>query len=430
MPAARYTDPEMLALEYERLWSRVWQIACRAEELPKVGDHVVYTIGARSVLLVRSEPDHIVAFHNACLHRGTQLADPQSNGAAGHFDDGCIRCPYHGWGYALDGRLVHVVDRDEFDGMPDGQTLAPVRCESFGGFVFVNFDADAPKLIDFLDPLSTLLERYQLGDLRLRGVRSTILPANWKAVVDAFNEGYHVQAAHSQILPWTDDTCFAYERLGAHSHYGRLAGARRALRPSPRLALDSDDYDEGAILAALVQGLGGAFLAEERDLVQQAAAESRDTGAPLLPTFQRLRRGLMESRGFAIDAFADDELTSADDVCWFPNIVGPIYPGSAIMFRSRPNGDDPNSAIHDTWVLEWPDARREPRPASVKFYERWTDRDWGEITEQDYRNLERVQGGMRTGGVETLRCNPVQEANVLHMHRGIDEYLRTPRTPR
>ncbi len=417
----------MSALEHERLWSRVWQIACRAEELPAVGDHLVYTIGARSVLLVRSAPDRIAAFHNACLHRGTQLADATPNGA-GHFDDGCIRCPYHGWAYALDGRLVHVVDRAEFDGMPDDQSLMTVRCETSGGFVFVNFDPDAPPLLEFLDPLPTLLARYRLDDLRLRGVRSTILPANWKAVVDAFNEGYHVQGAHPQILPWTDDTCFAYERLGLHSHYGRLAGARRALRPSPRLGLEPGEYDEGEILGALVQGLGGAFLAQERTLVDEARQESASSDASLLATYQRKRRALMESRGFDVAGFADDELTSADDVCWFPNIVGPIYPGSAIMFRARPNGDDPNSAIHDTWVLEWPDARREPKAPSAKFYERWTDRDWGEITEQDYRNLERVQRGMRSGGVGILRCNPVQEANVLHMHRGIDSYLRQDTT--
>ena len=70
--------------------------------------------------------------------------------------------------------------------------------------------------------------------MRLRSVISTVLPANWKALVDAFNEAYHVQGTHPQLLPWTDDVSIAYEQLDIHSHYGRLPEARRALRQAPR----------------------------------------------------------------------------------------------------------------------------------------------------------------------------------------------------
>ena len=108
--------------------------------------------------------------------------------------------------------------------------------------------------------------------MRLRSYRTTIIDANWKAVVDAFNEGYHVQGLHPQILPWTDDVSIAYEQFGRHAHYGRLPGARRELRPSPRLGLAPDDYDEGEILAGLVAGLGGAFLGEERAAVEELRA--------------------------------------------------------------------------------------------------------------------------------------------------------------
>ena len=111
-------------------------------------------------------------------------------------------------------------------------------------------DLDAEPLLDFLDPLPTLLAPYRFDELRFRTYRSTIIDANWKAVVDAFNESYHVQGLHEQILPWTDDTSIAYEQFERHSHYGRLPGARRELRPSPRLGLRPDDYDEGEILGA------------------------------------------------------------------------------------------------------------------------------------------------------------------------------------
>src|SRR6185503_6929024 len=128
---------------------------------------------------------------------------------------------------------------------------------------FVNLDLDAEPLLEFLDPLPALLAPYHFDELRFRSYQTTVLPANWKVVVDAFNEAYHVQGTHPQILPWTDDVSITYEQLGIHSHYGRLPDARRELKPSPRLGLGPDDYDEGEILAGLVAGLGRLFLGEE-----------------------------------------------------------------------------------------------------------------------------------------------------------------------
>lgn len=259
--------------------------------------------------------------------------------------------------------------------------------------------------------------------MRFRSYRTTIIPANWKAVIDAFNEGYHVQGLHPQILPYTDDVSLEYEQLGIHSHYGRLANARRQLRPSPRLGLTPEQYDEGEILAGMVAGLGGAFLAEERALVEEVRAAGPPPGRTLLEVYQERRHELLRSRGFDLSGIEPDQLTSAEDVFWFPNLVGPIYPGSAILFRVRPNGLDPDSAIKDTWVLEWPRPGTEWRMPERKFYPDWRERDWGLITNQDYGNLGEVQVGMKSRGCRSLRLNPRQESNVLHMHRVIDRYL-------
>ncbi|MGH7291115.1 MAG: aromatic ring-hydroxylating oxygenase subunit alpha, partial [Myxococcota bacterium] len=201
VPKERYTSPEFLGLEMDRLWSRVWQVACREEELNEVGDYVEYMIGDQSILVVKSGQDTITASYNACLHRGTRLGEGR-----GHFDNDTITCRFHAWCYSLDGRLTHVVDRDEFDVMPEGLCLPTVRVERWGGFVYVNLDPDAEPLLEFLDPLPQLLAPYRMEDMRLRSYLTTVLPANWKVVVDAFNEAYHVQGTHPQILPWTDDT--------------------------------------------------------------------------------------------------------------------------------------------------------------------------------------------------------------------------------
>jgi nitrite reductase/ring-hydroxylating ferredoxin subunit len=417
VPKARYTSPEFARLELDRVWNRVWQIACREEELAEPGDYVEYEIGDQSILVVRGDDGAITAFHNACLHRGTRLA-----AGSGCFTDGFVQCRYHAWRYALDGRLTDVVDAHEFGTLPEGLRLADVRAECWGGFVFVNPDPDAVPLLEFLAPLPALLSAYHLEDLRLRAHLSTVLPANWKSVVDAFNESYHVQGTHPQILAWTDDVSIAYEQLGDHARYGRLAGARRELRPSPRLGLGEDEYDEGEILAALVAGLGGAFLADERALVDELRAAGLPRGQ-LLPAYQARRMELLAARGLDVSGFEPEQMSSAEDVYCFPNVVGPIYPGSAILFRARPFGLDPDRAIHDTWVLEWPRPGAERKRVERRFYPDWTEHEWGEITTQDYTNLAEAQIGMKSDGFEHLRLNPRQEANLLHMHRVLDRYL-------
>ena len=95
-----YTSRTYLQLEYERLWSRVWQWACREEHIPNVGDYHVYDIGDRSVIVTRTN-EGIKAYNNFCLHRGTQLRPSGSTGATKQF-----RCPFHGWTWSIDGTLT------------------------------------------------------------------------------------------------------------------------------------------------------------------------------------------------------------------------------------------------------------------------------------------------------------------------------------
>ena len=101
VPKERYTTRDFAELEQTRLWSRVWQIACREEQVAEPGEFVEYTIGDEGVAIVRAETGALHAFYNTCLHRGRRLAE-----GCGSFADGAIRCPYHGWCYAFDGRLL------------------------------------------------------------------------------------------------------------------------------------------------------------------------------------------------------------------------------------------------------------------------------------------------------------------------------------
>jgi hypothetical protein len=107
---------------------------------------------------------------------------------------------------------------------------------------------------------------------------------------------------------------------------------------------------------------------------------------------------LLRARGLDVSGFTPEQMTSADDVYWFPNMVGPIYPGSAILFRVRPNGLDPESAIKDTWVLETPRPGTTWQMPERRFFADWRERNWGEITTQDYENIGRQQRGCTRRG--------------------------------
>jgi len=418
VPKERYTSPAFLALEQDLLWGRVWQIACRVEELAAVGDFVEYEIGDQSVVVARHDDGTIRAFHNVCLHRGARLVE-----GCGRAPDGALRCSFHAWRYALDGTCVEVVDAADFADLPTPLRIPPVRAETWGGFVFVNLDPGAEPLAEFLGPLPEVLAPFHLDRMRLRSVLTTVLPTNWKAAVDAFNEAYHVQGGHSQVLPFVDDVSIAYELLGKHAHYGRLPGARRVLRPSPRLGVPDDEVDEATILRALVAGLGGAFLREERDLVDDLVATGPPPGQTLLGAYQERRMALLATRGLDVSGLTPDQMTSVEDLYVFPNVVGPVYPGSAILFRARPVPGDPDHTFHDTFVLEWPDPGAPPRPPKRRDFPDWRARDWGTLTMQDYENVERVQRGMKSTAFRGLRLNPRQEINLVHMHRTIDDYL-------
>ena len=266
-------------------------MACREEEVAEVGAFCEYLIGDQSILVVRADADTIRAFHNTCLHRGTRLAD-----GTGRFPDGCIRCRYHAWRYDLDGRLVEVVDRDEFDPIPPAPASRPSR--SSGGVASCG-SASIPAH-HRCSSTSTLCRRCwprttSTGSA-LRTYLSTVLPANWKVAVDAFNEGYHVQGTHPQLLPWTDDVSLEYEPLGIHAHYGRLPNARRQLRPSPRLGLAEGEYDEGEILENFVRGLGGLFYRDERVLVEEIRS-TPTPGETMLSRYQKGRRELLVDPG-------------------------------------------------------------------------------------------------------------------------------------
>ncbi|HEU4430448.1 MAG TPA: Rieske (2Fe-2S) protein, partial [Myxococcota bacterium] len=171
----RYVDPAYHAREVEKLWSRVWQFACREEHIPEVGDHVVYDIANLSFVVVRVAPTQIKAFVNACLHRGRRLKD---------HDGRCseLRCPYHGFTWQLDGRFKRApaadwdfpqLEREKF-------SLPEARVGTWAGFVMINPDPNAEPLEKFLGEAIPHYARWDLGNRYVEVHVAKIIEANWK----------------------------------------------------------------------------------------------------------------------------------------------------------------------------------------------------------------------------------------------------------
>ena len=172
---------------------------------------------------MRAGVDDVRAYYNSCRHRGTRLAH-----GCGAVADGQITCPFHGWRWNLDGSCSFVLDPEEF-GLTSldspGLRLGELRCERRWGFVWICADPDARSLDEHLSPLPDYFDPYHLEDMRFLWYRTTVLPANWKAALDAFHEGYHNFGTHPQLLQWSDDTAMRYEQF---------ANGHAALRHRPR----------------------------------------------------------------------------------------------------------------------------------------------------------------------------------------------------
>ncbi len=199
--------------EKGKLWNKVWQVACREEEIPNVGDFYTYDILDQSVIVVRSGPNEIIAHHNSCRHRGRRLTD-----GCGHARK--FICPYHGWAWNLDGANFHVLKRDHWDGALSDQMirLREVKVERWAGFVFINLDPDCGPLAEFLDEVPNWLGVFQMENMRYKWRQWLTMPCNWKVVTEAFIEGYHAPVTH----PQTAKLGAGYVESSSEGLHGRL----------------------------------------------------------------------------------------------------------------------------------------------------------------------------------------------------------------
>ena len=202
VPSERYTSTEFFDLERQHLWTKAWVVAGRVEDVPDTGSYFLFDELGPPLIVVRGSDHTVRCFSNTCRHRGAPVVR-EPTGTVKH-----LRCQYHAWTYTTDtGELIAVPDeRDFVDLCKDDRALPQVRCETWGGWIWVNLDPDAQPLLEFLGTVATELDQFNPQDLRLIGTDHRIMNCNWKVAVEAFLEVYHLRHIHkSGNLPELDN---------------------------------------------------------------------------------------------------------------------------------------------------------------------------------------------------------------------------------
>jgi phenylpropionate dioxygenase-like ring-hydroxylating dioxygenase large terminal subunit len=434
VPKGRYVDRDFAKLEHDRLFTQTWQVACREEDLVGAGAFHEYTIGDQSILVIRQDDGSLRAMHNACRHRGMKLI-----GGSGRVEE--LRCRFHGFRYALDGTSTFRFCADEFEACPESDwALAPVHVDTWGGFVFVNPGTDPEPLLQWLDPIPSLLGPFRLEDMRYRWRKRVVVPANWKTVVDAFIEGFHTPGTHPQTLRPTEGTdpsarpalIDEYEhapftptysfRNHSVSKYGARAEVDERRREWEETLARPDVYSN--LMQYLSSSLLGAMQTpRDARAAQQLATMEIPAGVPpLIPYLELCEQYALEEGVDYPKMDLETFFAGNGDYHIFPTLVILVEKSGVLGYRMRPESDDPDTCIWEAFALEHfapgkaPDARWEVFPS-------FREADLGAFLAQDVKNIPDIQAGMHSEGFGGLRLNTVQETTIMNAHRVADRFL-------
>lgn len=415
IPAARYTSQEFADAERERLWTSVWQVACRLEEVPMPGDFTEYVIGDQSILVVRETDDRIRAFYNACRHRATALGV-----GVGSYGGGQIVCPFHGWRWNLDGSNSYVHHRWGF--RPDCVTddalrLRDVHVEVAHGMVWVNLDPDAPPLSASLSGIDATLRATGLELMRVNWWHQLVLPANWKVALEAFLEAYHVMQTHPEFAMFArDDDVYQATSYVTHPQgHGWFAIPVGENMGKQQVA---GGHSGGAFMAnmhrVMWEGARGQVSARQMEIQEELLA----AGIPDDEFPKAFFRACYEDAARTGTPLPPPSREQTSHAFVFPNLTFVQELGNSLMFRARPHGDDPHSCVFDMWSLSIP-------PADATCERPSPDADIGDLwfLQQDLFNVRRQQAGMRTRGHEASRLSGDFEPMITNFHQALDRVL-------
>lgn len=405
IPKERYTSERFMQLEWERLWTKVWHVAGRERSIPDAGDYFTYDFGPESLLFVRQRDGGIRGFYNVCLHRGNQLRPGRQEGAADSF-----RCSYHHWEWHLDGSLKNIPDQETFPQLPPCEKLSlkEFKVDRWGGFIWFCLDSAGPSLRDYLGVIPGHLDCYEFD--RMVCTNNVTIPweCNWKTSVDAFNETYHVQGIHPQIMPWHDDVNIQIDCYDRHSRF--LAPF---MAPSPRLS-----HEEMQKLDPVMRGV--------LQMLQLDPGEYENNAMAAREAMQQKKRAIQDHTHFPYKNLNDDQLTDDYHYTIFPNMQLNIFAESLMVFVSRPHPTDPNKMFWDlmnlTYVPEGEEKEDAPHQFTTQEEFQTPNPGTKEVLDQDAYNLPYVQRGMKSGAYDGLILG-TQELRIAHFHNTLMRYI-------
>jgi phenylpropionate dioxygenase-like ring-hydroxylating dioxygenase large terminal subunit len=428
VPVEAYVSEDYVRLERDKLWRKVWLQVGREEEIPEVGNFLTYDILDDSLIVVRSAPDKIRAFYNVCSHRGRRLVDTPPGAKNAKGDQVRFVCGFHGWTYDLEGRCSHILEKDDWKGkLTDERTsLGEVKVDTWGGWVWINLDPNAGPLREYLEPIASFLDPFELQNMRPRWRKWIVFDCNWKVAMEAFDETYHVDQTHPELAAYGSFRGWARAQ-GRHSNIGYDPPKGGTEQDQGKLRLG--DAGDPRIVTAQMQH----FVWTE---------VNTNTTKTLVDAAQRLQHELPEgtpaaevSKHWLESARRDD---AARGVIWptvdpahvaksgtacqiFPNFQIGHAVNNMLCYSARPYGTDPNRCYFEAAVYElYPEGEE---PATEWQYLAKDDPRWGSVLPQDFSNMAAIQQGLRNGGFRGTLPNPYRERSVANLHRNLARYM-------
>ena len=432
--AERYISPGYLRREWEKIWPKMWLVAGVAQDVAEPGDYFVFDLEPESIIVSRTSENQLAAFYNVCQHRGARVL-LSDRGAMDQYT-----CPYHGWVYANDGKLIHVPEGEGFSrGEPCGRlSLKPVRVESWAGAIWICMDPDGPSLDEYLGPIKEMVAPFRPDEMRLVEDQTVQLDCNWKAVFDNFGELYHVEHIHPQHeLIFDCPTAINEHMDGGHTRVLIKGFTVNSRLPIPN-EVPSTQWSQLKVLGMNRDDYKGRVLDVRRDV-------------------QLKKREMGPGLGYNYDLLSDEQLSDIVQYNIFPNLILVLQPEEMWIMRTRPHGNDPDKCYWDKIALRMlPDKDIQERSnvnSNVKFpplqnranisfnisqssdgvirpeHEEFTQDDIisGEKTmtitiDQDIHLIRDVQKGMHSRGFDEAWLND-EESRVQHYHNWLDHYM-------
>lgn len=421
IPTDRYHSEEYTRREMERLWLRTWQIAGRAEEIPQPGDWKEHRICDHSFLLVRGKDGVVRGFVNACRHRGNILC--RGKGQSARFT-----CQYHNWTYGTEGQLLALAHPDfdgtleEFVGPKRELGLIPISVECFAGFIFINPDCDAQPLADFLGPAKDVLGAYRMEEWVAVGINvREEVDCNWKVVMDAFGESYHIQGVHSELLGLSDTTRERFATFGPHCAatvpFGPATDGNPEKEVQNILGVPAEQFP-----------LYGDVLPRFSEAIDSYRDESGKLALPagLTPRklFQDLIREELTAKGYDVSKLTDTQMTDYEYWLFFPNVFIQVSVGDATIIVNEPHpSGDRNKCVWHVMFLHWlPEAQRAASVEPVKVMPPGEHFPYHWVLEQDYVQMPIQQEGLRNSLYDEMYLTK-SEPRVAHFHAELDKIV-------